>query len=321
MFIDEVEVVFQAGDGGAGRASFFPGFKTGPDGGNGGQGGNIYLAASSDLSLLQQFQGRKNRIAESGEKGGKNNKYGRNGKDLTILLPLGSAVTNLETKETIEMDDLNKRVLICKGGFGGRGTKALASSRNTTPTVAEPGRPGEIKKLKIVLKLIADFGLIGLPNAGKSSILNELTKANVKVADYPFTTLEPNLGTMGKIIIADIPGLIEGASAGRGLGIKFLKHIEKVSMLLHCISCESENLDADYRTVRKELMQYNPLLSEKPEIILLTKADMVSDKDLEKKRKILKKRGKVYLVSILDDRYHPSNLPVFQSDFNPARVK
>lgn len=313
MFIDEVDVIFQAGNGGPGRASFYPGYKSGPDGGNGGNGGSIYVTVSSDLSILNQFQGNRIRKAEVGGKGGSNNKYGRNGSDLTVLLPLGSAVTDIETNETIEMDDINKRVLVCRGGFGGRGTKALASPNNTTPIHAEPGKPGQEKKLKIVLKLIADYGLIGLPNAGKSSILNELTKANVKVANYPFTTLEPNLGSLGKKILADIPGLIEGASEGRGLGIKFLKHIEKVKLLLHCISAESDFLDADYRTVRKEIIQFNPLLAQKEEIILLTKADLVSDSDLEKKRKILKKRGKVYLVSILDDRFHPSNLPVFQS--------
>ena len=321
MFIDEVEVVFQAGNGGDGRASFFPGARSGPDGGNGGDGANIYVAVSSDLSLLNKFQGKKLRKAEDGQMGGKNRKSGRSGEDLTVLLPIGSIITDLDTKETVELNGLNKKILIVKGGTGGRGTHDLASPSLTTPVHAEPGKPGQKRRLKIVLKLIADFGLIGLPNAGKSSILNELTRANVKVADYPFTTLEPNLGVMGKKIIADIPGLIEGASSGRGLGIKFLKHIEKVKMLLHCLSAESEYLDADYRTVRKEIMTFNPDLAKKPEIILLTKADMVSDKDLEKKRKILKKRGHVYLISILDDRFHPSDMPVFKSDFNPVRMK
>lgn len=321
MFIDEIEVVFEAGHGGAGKASFYPGYKSGPDGGNGGDGGSIYLEVSSDLSLLNQFQGKRLRKAEDGQKGGKFRKSGKNGKDLTILLPLGSVLTDEVTRETIELNELDKKILICYGGKGGRGTRDLASPSNTTPTSAQPGQPGQKRRLQIVLKLIADYGLIGLPNAGKSSLLNELTNANVKVADYPFTTLEPNLGVMGKVILADIPGLIEGASEGKGLGIKFLKHIEKVALLLHCISAESDYLDRDYRIVRKEIMQFNPQLVLKPEIILLTKSDMMSDKDLSKKQKILARYGRVYLVSILDDRFHPSNLPVFKSDFNSMWVK
>ena len=321
MFVDEVEVIFQAGNGGDGKASFYPGQRTGPDGGNGGDGGNLYLAVSSDLTLLNQFQGKKLRKAEDGRMGGKFRKSGKNGQDLTVYLPLGSIVTDLDTNEVFELNEISQKILICKGGFKGRGTHDLASPSNTTPLKAEPGKPGQKRRLKIVLKLIADYGLIGLPNAGKSSLLNELTKANVKVADYPFTTLEPNLGAMGKKILADIPGLIEGASQGRGLGIKFLKHVEKVTMLLHCISAESDYLEEDYRTVRKEIMQFNPELTKKPEIILLTKSDMMSDMDLEKKQKILKKHGRVYLVSILDDRFHPSKLPVFKSDFNPVWMK
>lgn len=321
MFIDEVDVVFQAGKGGAGRASFYPGYKSGPDGGNGGDGGNVYISVSSDFSLLNQFQGKKLRKAEDGKMGGNYRKSGKKGNDITVLLPLGCVIIDRDTNETIEINDLNQNFLIAKGGTGGLGTHELASPSNTTPTVAQPGKPGDRKRLKIVLKLIADYGFIGLPNAGKSSLLNELTNANVKVAAYPFTTLEPNLGVMGKIILADIPGLIEGASTGKGLGIKFLKHIEKVNLLLHCISAESENLDADYRIVRSEIHKFNPILADKPEIILLTKADMVSGKDLAKKEKALKKHGKVYVVSLLDDRFHPSNLPVFKADFNPVRVK
>ena len=311
MFVDEVQVIFQAGNGGDGKASFYPGYKSGPDGGNGGDGGNIYITVTSDLSRLNQFQGKRIIKGENGQMGGKYRKTGKNGKDLNVILPLGSILTDQDTNEKIEINDINQKILICHGGQSGRGTNALASPSNTTPLKAEPGKPGQKKRLLIELKLIADYGLIGLPNSGKSSLLNELTAANVKVADYPFTTLEPNLGVMGKKVLADIPGLIEGASQGRGLGIKFLKHIEKVSMLLHCISAESDYLDRDYRTVRKEIMQFNPELTKKPEIILLTKSDMMSDKDLEKKQKILKKRGRVYLVSILDYRFHPSRLPVF----------
>ena len=302
MFIDEVDVIFCAGDGASGKASFYPGEKSGPDGGSGGSGGNIYVNATSDLTMLSQFLGKKLKKAEDGEKGGKFRKTGRNGKDITITLPLGSVLTDTETGEVIEINDINQKILLCKGGRGGLGTYALASPSNTTPLESQPGEKGQRRQFKIVLKLIADFGLIGVPNAGKSSLLNILTAASVKVADYPFTTLSPNLGVMDGEVIADIPGLIEGASSGKGLGIKFLKHIEKVNLILHCVSSESENGAKDYKVVREELGRFNRLLLEKPEIILLTKSDEVSADDLKKKQKILEKYGKVYPVSILDDK-------------------
>ncbi len=302
MFVDEVEVVFTAGDGGRGMASFFPGERTGPDGGNGGKGGDIYLTVTSDLTSLNQFLGKKTRKAEDGQRGGKFNKTGKNGKDFTISLPLGSIIIDQKTGEAIELNNIEQKILICKGGKGGKGTHDLASPSNTTPLKAEPGQPGQEKNLKIVLKLIADFGLIGLPNAGKSSLLNELTRANVKVASYPFTTLEPNLGVIKGKIIADIPGLIEGASGGKGLGIGFLKHIEKVNLLLHCVSADSKNEAADYQIVREELNKFNPLLNQKPEIILLTKTDLLKKEEIKEKQKLLEKFGKVLPVSILDDK-------------------
>ncbi|MFH0864015.1 MAG: GTPase ObgE [Candidatus Gottesmanbacteria bacterium] len=302
MFVDEVEVIFTAGSGGAGKVSFYPGERTGPDGGNGGKGGNIYLTVTSDLTSLNQFMGKKTRRAEDGQNGGKFNKTGRNGKDITIALPQGSIITDQETNEAIELSNIEQKVLICKGGKGGQGTHDLTSPTNTTPLKAEAGEPGQQKNLKIVLKLIADYGLIGLPNAGKSSLLNELTCANVKVADYPFTTIEPNLGVMAKKIIADIPGLIEGASLGKGLGISFLKHIEKVNLILHCVSVESKNVLNDYQTVRQELQKFNPLLIQKSEIILLTKSDLVAKEELKEKRKMLQKFGQVLPISILDDK-------------------
>lgn len=302
MFIDEVKVILQAGNGASGKASFYPGWNSGPDGGDGGNGGNIYITVTSDLTALNQFMGVKTRKAENGQSGGTYRKSGRNGSDVTITLPLGSILNDQDTAEVIELSDIHRKVLICKGGRGGRGTYALRSPSNTTPTKGEPGEPGRKRNLKIVLKLIADYGLIGLPNAGKSSLLNALTSANVKVADYPFTTLEPNLGVMGKYVLADIPGLIEGASTGKGLGIKFLKHVEKVNLILHCISVESDNLESDYNIVRGELRKFNPQLTEKPEIILLTKSDTTDVNVLGKKRKILSKFGKVFPISVLDDK-------------------
>ncbi len=302
MLVDEVEVVFQAGDGAPGKASFYPGYKSGPDGGNGGDGGSIYITVTSDLTMLSQFLGKKSRKAENGQAGGKYRKSGKNGADIMIVLPLGSILTDQKTGEVIELNDIDEKILICRGGKGGRGTYALASPSNTTPLAGEPGTPGQKRNLKIVLKLIADFGLIGLPNAGKSSLLNELTLANVKVANYPFTTLEPNLGVMDGKVIADIPGLIEGASEGKGLGIRFLKHIEKVNLLIHCISADSDNVEKDYKIVREELRKFNPTLVEKPEIILLTKSDVTTQDELERKRKIVQKYGKVFPISIFDDK-------------------
>lgn len=302
MFIDEVEVIFQAGNGASGKSSFYPGWKSGPDGGNGGNGGSIYLSVTSDLTALNQFMGVKIRKAENGQNGGTYRKAGRNGSDITIILPLGTVLTDRDTGEVFELNDIHQKVLICKGGRGGRGTFALRSPSNTTPTKGEPGEPGGMRRLKIELKLIADYGLIGLPNAGKSSLLNALTAADVKVADYPFTTLEPNLGVMGKYILADIPGLIEGASLGKGLGIKFLKHVEKVNLILHCISVESDDVESDYRIVREELRRFNPQLTEKPEIILLTKSDLADADTSKKKLKILSGFGKVISISVLDDK-------------------
>lgn len=301
MIIDEAEVTFRAGHGGPGKVSFFPGKKSGPDGGNGGRGGDIYLKVTSDLTALNQFTREKFLRAEDGESGGSNRRSGKDGKDLEILMPVGTSLIDKNTNGEIELSDLNQRILICKGGIGGRGNFELKSSRRTTPMFAQKGLPGEEKHFIVVLKLIADFGLIGLPNAGKSSLLNELTTASVKTADYPFTTLEPNLGVLNGKILADIPGLIEGASEGKGLGIKFLKHIEKVSLLLHCIEADSEDVVKDYQTVIQELKSFNPELINKEEIILVTKSDLVDKEDLDKKMKTLKKFKKLVIpVSIYD---------------------
>jgi GTP-binding protein len=301
MLIDEVEITLKAGHGGAGKVSFYPGKKAGPDGGNGGRGGDIYLRVTSDLTALNQFSKTKELAAENGHYGESNIKTGHDGNDLMITMPIGTELTETETGKIIDLNDLDQKILIAKGGKGGKGNYELRSSRNTTPMRAQKGLPGEEKHFKIILKLIADFGFIGLPNAGKSSLLNELTAANVKVANYPFTTLEPNLGVFNNKIIADIPGLIEGAAEGKGLGIKFLKHIEKVSMLLHSIAADSEDVVGDYQTVIAEMKKFNPELMDKPEVILLTKSDLVSKDELKKKTDQLKKfKRKIYPVSIYD---------------------
>ncbi len=301
MLIDEVDLIIKGGHGGAGRVSFYPGKKAGPDGGNGGRGGDVYIKVTSDLTALNQFSKAKKLSAENGAFGGRNKSSGEDGADLEITFPVGTTLVDQLTDQVFELDDLNTRILLCKGGKGGMGNYELRSSRNTTPMRAQTGLPGQERVLHVNLRFIAQFGLIGLPNAGKSSLLNEITRANAKVANYAFTTLEPNLGVLNGRVIADIPGLIEGASEGRGLGIKFLKHIEKVELLLHCVSAESDDVFRDIKVVHNELEKYNPAMLEKKEIILLTKSDMVDKTELNKKLKVLKSLKKLLLpVSIYD---------------------
>lgn len=303
MLIDKVDVILKGGYGGAGIVSFGPMAKSGPDGGNGGRGGDLYIRAVDDITLLNQFTQVTKIQAGDGHMGGRNKMTGKDGNDIEVLLPIGTSLIDKDTNELIvELSEKGQTILLCKGGKGGRGNWELRSARNTTPKTAQSGKPGEIKNLTLELKLIADYGLIGLPNAGKSSILNELTNADVKVGNYAFTTLSPNLAVIHGKIIADIPGLIEGASVGRGLGISFLRHIEKVGVLLHCVAADSDNPKADYETVRTELGNYKKDLLNKKEIILITKADLVEKKRLKEIQATLKsKRGqKIIPVSIHD---------------------
>ncbi len=301
MLIDEVNITLRAGHGGVGKVSFYPKEKAGPDGGNGGRGGDLYVKATSDITALNQYANKKMIEAENGEMGGSFLKFGKDGKDATYTFPVGSLFTEVNTGEQFELAESDQVLLVCKGGLGGKGNAEFKSSRRTTPKFAQKGLPGEEKHFKVILRLIADFGLIGLPNAGKSSLLNELTAASVKTAAYPFTTLEPNLGVFDGKVIADIPGLIEGAAEGKGLGIKFLKHIEKVNLLIHCIPSESEDVLGDYKTVQGEMKKFNPELLKKKEIILLTKTDLMDKKQVEEKVKKLKTLKKqVLTVSIHD---------------------
>lgn len=284
MLIDRAEITVRGGKGGTGM----PKKITGPIGGDGGRGGNVYVKASSNINLLNQFSEKDLFEAGSGGRGNRNNRSGKDGEDIEILLPFGTAIIEKETGDILlEVEKTTDHVLLCRGGRPGRGGRAQA----------EFGDPGQELRVILSLRLIADFGLIGLPNAGKSSLLNELTNADVKVANYAFTTLEPNLGVFEGKTLADIPGLIEGASVGRGLGISFLKHIEKVTTLLHCISAETQNATEDYKTVRKELVEFKPELGKKPEIIVLTKTDMVEPAQVTKLIKELS-RGKKKVISV-----------------------
>jgi GTP-binding protein len=305
MLIDEATITVKAGNGGNGRVSFKRNAQTakgGPDGGNAGNGGSVFVVGINDFTTLTEFRYKKYVSAEDGVNGGKQNLYGRNGEDLIIQIPVGTQIINLETNESLEVTDTTTKILIAKGGKGGRGNNEFKSATNQTPYYAEKGEPGEQKRFFLELKLIADVGLIGLPNSGKSSLLDALTNAHPKIGAYAFTTLEPNLGVLSGLVIADIPGLIEGASQGKGLGDKFLKHVEKTRILIHCLDLQSGDLKKDYQTIRKELDVYGSDLSAKKELLVLTKTDMIDEKTLKKNIKTAEKLNADYVtVSIYDD--------------------
>ncbi len=300
MLKTQITLKLVAGKGGNGKVSFYKNWK-GPDGGNGGKGGDIYIVGGGDTYALGKLASKRKIKAQDGENGSIKNITGKDAPDLEIKLPRGTEITNLKTGGVSRIEKGEDRFLICKGGAGGRGNWEFRSPTNTTPEEAEEGFPGQEKEVLLNLKLIADYGLVGLPNAGKSSLLKELTNANPKIANYPFTTIEPNLGELNGKIVADIPGLISGASQGKGLGVAFLKHIEKVSLILHCISAESGDIMKDYNIIRAELGNFNSSLLKVPETILITKHDLIEKsqlKELIKKLSIL--RIDILPVSIHD---------------------
>lgn len=304
MLVDSVNIVVRAGNGGSGAATFLRNSQTakgGPNGGNGGNGGSIFFRGSTHILDLQMFRYKKKLVAEDGVAGKAKNMFGANAPDTIIELPLGTTVTDINTGKTYSIDDTVTLIRIARGGRGGRGNKEFATPTNRTPMFAEPGTKGEERDLHLDLRLIAKAGLIGLPNAGKSSLLAALTNARPAIADYPFTTLSPNIGMMGRYALADIPGLIEGAHTGKGLGITFLKHIEKTKLFVHCIDVMGEDPEKAYETVRQEYGEYNPQLLQKPEIILLTKVDLADPERVKTLTAVFKKKGKEVLpVSIYD---------------------
>lgn len=300
MFVDELTITAKAGRGGDGvvrwrQEKFVP--MGGPAGGNGGRGGDVYMRAVRDVGLLAKYTGAKEFKAKDGESGQKRSRHGEGGGDIYIDVPVGATVTELERNRVYTFLTEGETHKILKGGRGGLGNEHFKTSINRSPEEATKGRPGEGGTFRIELSLIVDVGIIGLPNAGKSTLLNMLTRASAKVGSYPFTTVEPHLGDLHGIILADIPGLIEGASDGRGLGHKFLKHVSRTKMLLHCVSLENENPVAVYDTVRTELGRFDATLLEKEEWIILTKSDVLSEQQItEIKRAFTSKKHVVNAV-------------------------
>ncbi|MSR73149.1 GTPase ObgE [Candidatus Parcubacteria bacterium] len=304
-FIDELKIHIKAGNGGSGVVRWRQEKgkdKAGAAGGNGGRGGHIYVQAVRDLAIFRKYKHIKEIVAENAGGGMKNSMHGKDGKDLVVEMPIGSVLTNLVNGKKYNLLKDGEKIMILEGGRGGLGNEHFKASTNVRPKEFTGGKEGDSADFYIELELVADLGLAGFPNAGKSSLLNALTNAKAAVGSYEFTTLEPNLGDMYGFIIADIPGLIEGASQGRGLGHKFLRHIKRTKMILHCISLENEDVVKAYKTIRKELSDYNKELADKKEIIVLTKTDAVSPEILKSAKKSLTKLNKEILsVSVLDD--------------------
>ncbi len=302
MIIDDVIIKVTAGKGGDGLAVFNKIKQAlGPTGGSGGRGGNVYVEGVADLTALKQFRFKKDIIARNGENGKIKLNDGKNADDTIIYVPVGTVLKNLSNGINFEITKMGQRELIAKGGRGGKGNFLFRSAVNTSPKEFGKGKDGECFEFQLELKMIADVGFVGFPNVGKSSLLNELTATKSKVANYPFTTLNPNLGAYYDLILADIPGLIEGASVGRGLGIKFLKHIERTKVLFHLVSAESEDPIKDYQTVRAELGAHNELLLQKPEYVFLSKSDMVPKEKVLQVVKDFKKQDKdIIPISIID---------------------
>ena len=289
MFIDRAQIWIKAGDGGRGcvgfrREKFIP--KGGPDGGDGGNGGDVYFQAVKNLDTLLDFAGKHHWQAGNGQPGSGSNKHGASGDDLIIKVPPGTLIYDTDLDLLLkDMNEIGLKIRVCLGGKGGKGNKAFATSTNQTPRYAEPGKEGQERNIRLELKLIADVGLVGMPNAGKSTLISRCSAARPKIADYPFTTIEPVLGIVElsdfrRFVMADIPGLIEGASGGAGLGHDFLKHIERTTILVHILDImpmDGSDPAENYKAIRNELKQHSKVLAQKQEIIVANKIDLDSD--------------------------------------------
>jgi len=283
MFIDEVIIYVKSGKGGDGiihfrREKYIP--RGGPDGGDGGRGGDVIIQSLPTLNTLSQFQHRHEFLAPDGERGGRSNRTGRSAEDLVINVPPGTMITDQDTHELVaDLLDESQEIIVCKGGRGGRGNARFANSRDQAPRVAEKGAPGQERNLHLELRLIADVGIIGVPNAGKSTLLASVTRARPKIASYPFTTTEPNLGVAQldddtSVVLADIPGLLEGAHSGVGLGFDFLRHIQRTRVLIHLIDGLADSPISDYAQINSELALFDPNLAKKPQIVAVNKMDL-----------------------------------------------
>jgi GTP-binding protein len=289
-FVDYVTITVRSGKGGPGalsfrRAKYEP--KGGPDGGDGGRGASVILEGDEQLYTLLDLRYNRHHYAPNGERGGKNHRSGKDGEDIVLRVPVGTVAKDAETDEVIaEVNEAGERVVLVEGGRGGKGNSFFKSSTNQTPMHHQPGEPGEEREVVIELKLLADVGLVGFPNAGKSTLISSISAAKPKVADYPFTTLEPNLGIAQlspdrRIVFADIPGIIEGAHEGRGLGLRFLKHIERNAVLLFVIPVTSEDIAEEFETLMNELRAFNADLVEKPLLVALSKIDVLPPEERE----------------------------------------
>ncbi|MCS6824009.1 MAG: GTPase ObgE [Cytophagaceae bacterium] len=285
-FIDYVKICCRSGAGGAGSAHFFRAKgipKGGPDGGDGGRGGHVILRGNAQLWTLLHLKYKKHIIAQPGESGSENRKHGANGEDAIIEVPVGCVAKDAETGELLaEITEDGQEIILVPGGRGGLGNDHFKSPTNQAPHYAQPGEPGKEQWIIIELKILADVGLVGFPNAGKSTLLSKVSAAKPEIADYPFTTLVPNLGVVKyrefkSFVMADIPGIIEGASEGKGLGLRFLRHIERNSILLFLVSAEKLNINEEYKILLKELKKYNPELLDKKRILAISKSDLLDD--------------------------------------------
>ncbi len=310
MFVDTATVLVQAGKGGDGAVSFRHEIyvdKGGPDGGDGGKGGNVIFKASKDVNTLLDFRYKPELKAKPGSSGAKSNRHGKSGQDLVVKVPMGTVVRSAG-KILADLTDDNQEVIIAHGGDGGFGNAHFKSSVRQAPRIAELGEAGEAFTAELELKLLADVGLVGFPNAGKSTFLSVVSNARPEIADYAFTTLTPNLGVAdiddGSLLIADIPGLIEGASEGKGLGDAFLRHVERTSVLLHLIDAYSNDIAADYKTIRKELADYSAELATRPEVVALTKTEGLDADIVKMQMDALKKVAKNVQIFAISSSAH-----------------